>query len=139
MRSFIKTPLLTLLLIAWGAAAYAGPGSGTMTIAPLADVGAGVEGTWTFVYTAVDTFQNGEVHLTIPAGWTAPQNSSGLSEGYVRVEAPTTDLHLVLHAPGSLRFRLRLASDAAAAPKHVRVTVTRLDGPYQGTQRQDVV
>jgi len=60
------------------------------------------------------------------------------SEGYARVEAPATDVHLVLHAPGSLRFRLRLASDAAA-PKRVRVTVTRLDGPYEGTQQQDVV
>jgi len=60
------------------------------------------------------------------------------SDGYRRVEAPSTDVRLVLHATASLRFRLRLAP-GAAAPDRVRVTVTRLDGPIRGTQRQQVV
>ena len=60
------------------------------------------------------------------------------SDGHVRVDAPATDVVLVLHALASLRFKLRLAP-GAEAPKRVRVTITRLDGPNKGTQGQYVV
>ena len=55
-----------------------------------------------------------------------------------RFDAPADDLRFVLKALASLRFRLAVAA-GAESPTRVRVTITRLDGQYAGTQRQDVV
>lgn len=61
----------------------AGPGSGTATISPTSSVGAGTSGTWSLVYTAAETIDNGTVRITIPSGWSTPQTSSAMSPGFV--------------------------------------------------------
>jgi hypothetical protein len=76
--------VITLLLFS-PAGAFAAAGDGTATISPTDDVVAGSLGTWTFTYTATDTFISGQVQLTIPDGWTAPQNTVNTSPGYVTI------------------------------------------------------
>ncbi|GAF89910.1 unnamed protein product, partial [marine sediment metagenome] len=85
---FLKhASVLGLLILAVGfpLAVQAGPGSGTATIGPPGDVVVGTDRRWEISYTAVDIFLTGAVRLTIPAGWTAPQNGSATSAGYVAV------------------------------------------------------
>ena len=86
----LKLPIRIAGLVALIAAGVtpltlAGPGSGTATIAPPANVAAGSLGTWSIVYTAAEIHDDGTVRLTVPAGWTAPQDASGSSPGFVTV------------------------------------------------------
>ncbi len=60
-------------------------GSGTAVIIPSGDVIAGSSGTWTIRYTAVDTFINGVVEVTIPSGWSSPQTGDSSVAGYTTV------------------------------------------------------
>jgi len=60
------------------------------------------------------------------------------SDAVVRVVAPERDVRLVMHAAASLVIRLR-TPDGEAAPPRLRVTITRLDEPNRGTQRQETV
>lgn len=70
---------------------FAAPGSGSAAISPPADVTAGSTGTWTLVYTAADSFSvGGIVEITIPNGWTLPQDASATSAGYVTVSTDQT-------------------------------------------------
>lgn len=55
------------------------------------------------------------------------------ADGSKRVEAPAEDVRLVLHAPGSIRFRLAVP-EGAARPGRVRATVTLLSGSMRGAQ-----
>ena len=77
-------------LFATGAFAAA-PGDGFAIVAPPENLQAGTKGTWTITYTTNDQFNGGTVRVTIPSGWTAPQQSSSTSPGYVTVSstAPT--------------------------------------------------
>ncbi|MDZ7860211.1 MAG: Ig-like domain-containing protein [Candidatus Krumholzibacteriota bacterium] len=65
----------------------AASGSGTATITPADDVTVGSSGEWTITYIASENFSNGEVSLSIPAGWTVPQSSDSSSSGYVTVSS----------------------------------------------------
>ena len=83
----VVASLMLVLGLAGGVAA-ADDGSGTMTVNPTTAAG-GVGGqTFTFDFTNVhidDFATNSEVVLTIPAGWTKPQNANAANPGYVTV------------------------------------------------------
>merc|ERR1712000_71517 len=51
-----------------------GPGSGSATVSPDSLRAASSSQTLTFTFTAAETMTNGEVRLTIPSGWTAPDH-----------------------------------------------------------------
>ncbi len=61
-----------------------------------------------------------------------------LSEAPTRVSAPVSNVRIVLHRPGAIRFRLKTPA-GEAAPDHVRATLTRLSGANRGAQWQEVV
>jgi len=69
---------------------YAGAGSGAAFIIPSSDVVAGSSGTWTIRYTAVDTFINGIIEVTIPDGWSLPQISDSSVAGFTTVTTQGT-------------------------------------------------
>lgn len=77
--------VIALFLLFPSVAVYAAAGDGTANILPTDDVVAGSLGTWTIEYIATDNFVNGQIDLAIPAGWTAPQNSSSTSPGYITI------------------------------------------------------
>ncbi|NIM18997.1 MAG: hypothetical protein GTO51_01270 [Candidatus Latescibacteria bacterium] len=78
--------LSAVFLLLFSSSLHAGtPGSGTATIDPPSDVTAGSQGTWTITYTAEDYFNAGVVLITIPVGWTAPQDGAPNSPGYITV------------------------------------------------------
>src|SRR5262245_29017864 len=86
----LKLPIKIVGLVALIAAGVtpltlAGPGSGTAIITPSSNVAAGSSGTWSIVYTAAETHTDGTVRVTIPNGWTAPQDGSSSSPGFVSV------------------------------------------------------
>jgi hypothetical protein len=72
------------LAMTW-APSLAGPGSGSASITPSADVAAGSAGTWSIQFTAAEPMQNGQLRVTIPTGWTAPQSTGSTTAGYVTV------------------------------------------------------
>ncbi|HET6350014.1 MAG TPA: Ig-like domain-containing protein, partial [Candidatus Krumholzibacteria bacterium] len=76
--------LIALSGMAWGTA-FAGPGSGSAIITPSASVAAGAAGTWSIQFTAAENMLGGQVRVTIPSGWTAPQSGNATSAGYVTV------------------------------------------------------
>jgi hypothetical protein len=84
-RSLRVVALAVLLAAGVVALTAAGPGSGTATISPSSSVAAGSSGSWDIVYTAAETHDDGTVRITIPAGWTAPQDGSSTSPGFVTV------------------------------------------------------
>jgi hypothetical protein len=83
----VVASLMLVLGLAGGVAA-ADDGSGTMTVNPTTAAG-GVGGqaiTFDFTNDHNDDFAtNSEVVLTIPAGWTLPQNANAANPGYVTV------------------------------------------------------
>ncbi|MEJ2721184.1 MAG: Ig-like domain-containing protein, partial [bacterium] len=67
-------------------AAVIGPGSGVATMSPDTAIVA-IPGTWSVVYDAEDNFTNGTIRDTIPAGWTAPQDTDPSAPGYGTVSS----------------------------------------------------
>lgn len=63
----------------------AGPGTGTAIISPSSSVPAGSVGTWSVSYTAAEVHDNGTLRITIPSAWTAPQNGSASTPGFVTI------------------------------------------------------
>lgn len=89
MRNLIRILLVVAIAgLGFGPAlaAPSAPGSGTATINPL-DATVATPGKWTIVYDPADSFTNGTIRFTIPNGWTAPQDGSPASPGYVTVSA----------------------------------------------------
>ncbi|HXV12829.1 MAG TPA: invasin domain 3-containing protein, partial [Candidatus Krumholzibacteria bacterium] len=84
-RSIRITALAGVLAATVVALTAAGPGSGTANISPSSNVAAGSAGEWSITYTAAEVHDNGTLRLTIPAGWTAPQDASAMSPGFVAV------------------------------------------------------
>ena len=62
-------------------------GDGTMTVSPTAVCAASTGNSFTFTFTKpTGDFQSGsQTTLVIPSGWTAPQNATSGSPGYVNV------------------------------------------------------
>src|SRR5581483_7003151 len=72
--------LALLALVPASAEAFAGDGSGTLSISPAYVIGGSTGTEFTFTYTAASGgISDGEVDVTVPAGWSTPQtgNSSG--------------------------------------------------------------
>ena len=96
-------------------AAWAGPGSGTASIAPSAPVLAGASGTWTLRYVATEDFdasQGGWLYLQIPGGWTAPQRGQPGQPGYT-VIADTSAVNEAGVAGNTIELRLGSAPKSA--------------------------
>jgi len=100
------------------------PGSGTATVSPL-DATVATGGTWTVVYAATDPFTNGTLRFTIPAGWTAPQNSSATSPGYVTVTSDHVGAGLSVSTSGQ---QVTISVTDLPKPK----TITLLYGDTNG-------
>ncbi len=56
---------------------FAVDGSGTNTVAPNTAIASSTGNTHTFTYTAAELMDSGEISVTAPAGWSAPQGSAG--------------------------------------------------------------
>jgi hypothetical protein len=78
--------LLSLGIFLDGSAAVraAGPGSGSATVSPETAVVA-TPGTWTITYEAEEEMSGGTIRITIPSGWTQPQDGEQTAAGYVTV------------------------------------------------------
>ena len=100
------------------------PGSGTATVSPL-DGTVATGGTWTVLYAATDPFTNGTLRVTIPAGWTAPQNSSATSPGYVTVTSDHVGAGLSVSTSGQ---QVTISVTDLPKPK----TITLLYGDTNG-------
>ncbi|MDD4857202.1 MAG: Ig-like domain-containing protein, partial [Candidatus Krumholzibacteria bacterium] len=90
MRKIAGIAAIALVMLVPPFAAFAAAGSGTSSVTPLSDVSAGSSGTWTFRYTAADTFISGTLEIVIPDGWSAPQIADPYSAGYVTVSSSGT-------------------------------------------------
>ena len=76
--------------------ANASDGSGTNTVSP-SSVSAGSTGNdLAFTYTALETTSSGEIGMTIPAGWSAPQGNSGTA-GYTTATSASGTVANVLN------------------------------------------
>ncbi len=56
-------------------------GSGTNSVSPGTSTAGATGDTQTFTFTAAETMGSGEISITVPSGWSAPQGSSGTA-GY---------------------------------------------------------
>ncbi len=110
--------LAAMLSLAWAGVSAAAPGSGTAIISPTT-IAAGSSGTWTITYTATEPFKDGTVRLTIPAGWTAPQNGSPVSPGYVSVSTNEPTGNPSLAIGGSL---ITVTVDTLTAANTITIT-----------------
>ncbi len=98
-------------------AAPTAPGSGSATVSPLIAVVA-TPGKWTFVYSATDNFTNGSVRITIPSGWTAPQDGNSSAPGYVTVTSSQPSAGETLSISGQ-----QITVSVANLPKTKTLTV----------------
>ncbi|UCG53250.1 MAG: Ig-like domain-containing protein, partial [Candidatus Latescibacterota bacterium] len=78
--------IFSMMIATSVSAAVIGPGSGVVTIDPDTAIVDNL-GTWSIVYDAEDLFTNGTIVITIPDGWTSPQDSDPTSPGYVTVSS----------------------------------------------------
>ncbi|MDH3215692.1 MAG: hypothetical protein OEN01_05290 [Candidatus Krumholzibacteria bacterium] len=104
----------------YGTAVLAGlatPGSGSATISPAAQVTAGSQGMWTIDYANTESFSaGGIIEITIPTGWTPPQDGSPSSAGYVTVSSDHGGANPALSIAGQI---VTITVDNLAVPKHV--------------------
>ncbi|MCI0451457.1 MAG: Ig-like domain-containing protein, partial [Candidatus Latescibacteria bacterium] len=84
-RSIRVAALAAFLAAGVAALTTAGPGTGTANISPSSSVAAGSSGEWSITYTAAELHDDGTLRVTIPTGWTAPQDGSATSPGFVTV------------------------------------------------------
>jgi hypothetical protein len=68
---------------------FAASGSGTATIAPDTAV-AGTPDSWSVTYDPAEVFSNGLIRVTVPSGWSSPQDTSSNLAGYVTVSSTDT-------------------------------------------------
>lgn len=61
--------------------ARAADGSGANSVSPVSVTSGSTGNTLTFTFTAAETMDSGGIAITVPAGWSAPQGTSGVS-GY---------------------------------------------------------
>ncbi|MDD5547695.1 MAG: hypothetical protein PHN74_02240, partial [Candidatus Pacebacteria bacterium] len=73
--AFVLLPLFVI---------FAVDGSGTNTVSPNFTDPGSTGGTYDFIYTASETMDSGEIKITVPSGWSAPQGTNGVS-GYTTV------------------------------------------------------
>ncbi len=73
-------------------AAQAADGDGTMTVLPTSVVAGSSGNNLTFTYTAAGTMTDGEVDLTVPTGWTVPQNTNPAGAGFVTASPGTLSI-----------------------------------------------
>jgi hypothetical protein len=64
----------------------AAAGSGTMTVVPDSAAAAATGTEFAFTFRPMETMDSGELRLSVPAGWTAPQGAAG-SAGYTTAAA----------------------------------------------------
>lgn len=69
--------------------AYAADGSGTNTVNPTTAATGSTGNTFTFTYTAAEAMGSGALRMSVPAGWSAPQGTSGTA-GYTTVSTTGT-------------------------------------------------
>ncbi len=67
----------------------AADGSGTVLESPSSASVGSAGNTFQFTYTATETMRDGGVKVTLPAGWSAPQTSTGVA-GKVSVSSTAT-------------------------------------------------
>ncbi|GEM_PF-494858 len=62
-------------------------GSGTCTVNPTSVVAGSTGNNFTFTFTASENMDSGEISITVPSGFSAPQNSNPAGAGYVSINA----------------------------------------------------
>ncbi len=78
--------LITVGLLIFFNTAVAADGSGTNTVSPTSAIASSVGNTLTFTFTAAEKMDSGEIAVTVPGGWSAPQGTSGVA-GYTTVSS----------------------------------------------------
>ncbi|MFA5936126.1 MAG: peptidoglycan-binding protein [Patescibacteria group bacterium] len=80
--------------------AHAADGSGTNTVSPISVTAGSATAALTFTFTATELMNSGEVALTVPAGWSAPQGITGTA-GYTTASSTSGMIGTVLDAADS--------------------------------------
>jgi hypothetical protein len=102
-----------MLLFASGSA-QAADGSGTMEVAPTSVIAGSGGNALTFTYTAAEAMTDGEVRLTVPAGWTEPSSASvTASAGTLSISDRTIVVSALTLAGGD---QVQIGYGAATAP-----------------------
>ncbi|MEW5759556.1 MAG: fibronectin type III domain-containing protein [Candidatus Thermoplasmatota archaeon] len=77
------------ILIGIGLNASAADGSGTNFVSPTSATAGSTGNTFTFTFTAAEEMGSGEISITAPTGWSAPQGTSGTA-GYTTASSTGT-------------------------------------------------
>lgn len=136
---------LTTAASKWNAGKVkASDGGGSMTVTPTSVIASSSDNDLSFTFTASTGGMDGQIEMTIPSGWSAPQSTDAAAAGYVSVAtgtctaAPDTSLVSIAAMVVTLdmlcnyekSFSIGYAN--AAAPTtfadHQFTTKTRLDG-----------
>lgn len=129
----------------WNAGRHkATDGGGSVTASPGSVVASSVGNNLTFAFTASTGGMDGQIQMTIPSGWSAPQNTDATGAGYVSVApgtcsaAPGTvlisvaarvvTLDMLCSIDQSLSIGYANASAPATFADHEFTTKTKLDG-----------
>ncbi|MEK7498281.1 MAG: hypothetical protein AAB611_00270, partial [Patescibacteria group bacterium] len=106
---------------------FAADGSGTNTVNPTTATTNSSGNTYTFIYTATETMDGGEITLAVPTGWSTPWGVSGVA-GYTTVS--TTGLvGQVLDNADSITGWARTTSHPTACSGGLSVdTITKHEG-----------
>jgi len=78
-NKFLKISVVFLIIFAWLLNSFslkAADGSGTNIVDPTTANASETDKTFDFTFTAAETMDSGEVSITVPSGWSAPQDVS---------------------------------------------------------------
>jgi hypothetical protein len=123
-RAAVPGVLLLLLAVLPAATsrALAAAGSGTAVVFPSGDVAADSASSWSITYWATEDFADsgGYFEVSIPPGWTPPQDSDSSTPGYVSWSDPAT-IDSVTIAGSTIRLYLGTAPETflAGTPRSV--------------------
>ncbi len=82
---FLKSASLAFLILTAGVlVVYAADGSGSNSVNPTTASVASTGNTLTFTFTAAESMDGGELSMTVPSTWSAPQGTTGVA-GYTTV------------------------------------------------------
>jgi len=116
---FLKTSIIFFIIFGWLLNSFplnAADGSGTNVVDPTTANASETDKTFEFTYTAAETMDSGEVSITIPSGWSAPQDVS-TTAGYTTATSTgmTADVFNALdtHSGWSVGSNITISADGA--------------------------
>ncbi len=88
-------PLLLMLIFSYPLKlSYSAAGSGTCVVNPTSVIQNSIGNNFDFTFTAAEPMESGEISITVPSGFSVPQTTTPLGQGYVSIDSKSSDVYV---------------------------------------------